>query len=1174
MHIFLSAFVALSLTCVAQEHANLEDSKGRQGTWKIWMTRNFLESEDSTIAPYYRILEYQDGKPVGPFSDFYRSGVRYREGQLVDYRDAPELHGEVKVYRETGYLSSIVNYFNGAREGVYVKYFPDGAVKMKGEFEDDKRSGEWTTFYQNGNVMSRGSYYEDQQDGKWATYYEDGRPKESIVYVMGNALDWKELLKRSNEAANALKKEQARDYVNRAQDVIDSSASGLVRARLYFTLAKVNWIEGNETLAALHLDTALSYEDPTDPSLRAEIRSGVKDLTKFCNEQYATPLLGRLVDQTIMFLERDSTISFGQAQLMIGMLQVSFVLLKQPERLTGLAHTMRSSLHTLRADRDSSYWVNLYVVWSELETQAWYYGITDAIEITSAERESIEAAHDLTGSMRATVARAQCTVCQTLSDDTDNAEDWDEKEAVLDQALEDVSAFGEQYACSILSMILSHLNMSHSASVRMKYIDRGMANCLDRAYEGRTIVYSLGEIYAMRGQCDSAAKYLNMYVDMKPPEAITEVMASSIKSIIELCQKNAASADIPSAPPLFALGNNKPHLTFDELIHKTVRRHSQPILDALAPQATSSMRLEALLLMDTLRHDPDIRAQVEAYASLSAKVRAAVPAQGSHAERGESLFRFLHDSVLVKYEESAPFHLVLENGHYNCASAVAVYSLLCLDLDLPLLYYYAPAHITCGIPQDDRVVFVELTSPKDGFGFSKEQDSLIKHLREFKLITEEELLTLGADSIYRQYMQHERKASFSSVLSAIAWNTVHRDDLFGEELSEAQYDRFVTSIVLDSCSYGIELLPAIGLLAANPTLARLFLHDLQYLSSFVARDTSAYMWLVSAGVIPLMYLTSTERDFDPVPYCQSIHDNAPPQANAPQVHDVIDASCALAYSSAASLSGDLERAFSYVYDYIPSEDWVSIESNLTTFSRYVDALIAQEELLRAMKIGESLYQKTNASTFAPIYYDAVFYYISSTASRTMLAAQFRELCSAAMNLWIKDTRDPDDQYHILWWLVENVTFNTRLDLARIVCEEARTAGASTSEIDKISSIIGMMEVNHEAAPVAKDLTYNAALRIGSQNGPTTSTLIGGGGTPYVTVDIKGLEMGQSLTISAQIKYAGGPAFPPATLTFCATDAAMSVWIPLIPPVKRNTGKGVVTLQADEFELEPIHFTVR
>ncbi|HLP12322.1 MAG TPA: hypothetical protein VK177_10360 [Flavobacteriales bacterium] len=63
----------------------------------------------------------------------------------------------------------------GIVDGPYTENYPNGQLKIQGEFKNGTRFGHWKAFYENGSLQSE-CYYEDgKMNGKSATFYKNGR---------------------------------------------------------------------------------------------------------------------------------------------------------------------------------------------------------------------------------------------------------------------------------------------------------------------------------------------------------------------------------------------------------------------------------------------------------------------------------------------------------------------------------------------------------------------------------------------------------------------------------------------------------------------------------------------------------------------------------------------------------------------------------------------------------------------------------------------------------------------------------------------------------------------------------------------------------------------------------------------------------------------------------------
>jgi uncharacterized protein len=73
-------------------------------------------------------------------------------------------------------------YKNNKASGPWEYYYQNGSLKMKGEFADDLYEGHWIYFYENGNKNREGSMIKGKKEGKWVYYYENGNVKNTGNY--------------------------------------------------------------------------------------------------------------------------------------------------------------------------------------------------------------------------------------------------------------------------------------------------------------------------------------------------------------------------------------------------------------------------------------------------------------------------------------------------------------------------------------------------------------------------------------------------------------------------------------------------------------------------------------------------------------------------------------------------------------------------------------------------------------------------------------------------------------------------------------------------------------------------------------------------------------------------------------------------------------------------------
>ena len=71
-------------------------------------------------------------------------------------------------------------------------FYPDGQLRMTGEFKNNKKEGHWISYYDNGNKWSEGFYKAGINEGKTTTWHENGEKYYEGYYKKGErAGTWK-----------------------------------------------------------------------------------------------------------------------------------------------------------------------------------------------------------------------------------------------------------------------------------------------------------------------------------------------------------------------------------------------------------------------------------------------------------------------------------------------------------------------------------------------------------------------------------------------------------------------------------------------------------------------------------------------------------------------------------------------------------------------------------------------------------------------------------------------------------------------------------------------------------------------------------------------------------------------------------------------------------------------
>lgn len=164
-----------------------ENCQTEQGTFKWYYTNGYLKETGN----------YANGKKEGVWMRFDE------QGQLSDSLNYSSgfRKGIGYSWNKNGYLSDSTN-FDGAGNGVEVRWFDDGTLSAAGYWKQDTlKSGRWKYYHRNGQVMATEDYDGGGKLTRCNCYDEKGveldtalcREKEAVV----NAQQWRRFLERS-----------------------------------------------------------------------------------------------------------------------------------------------------------------------------------------------------------------------------------------------------------------------------------------------------------------------------------------------------------------------------------------------------------------------------------------------------------------------------------------------------------------------------------------------------------------------------------------------------------------------------------------------------------------------------------------------------------------------------------------------------------------------------------------------------------------------------------------------------------------------------------------------------------------------------------------------------------------------------------------------------------------
>jgi antitoxin component YwqK of YwqJK toxin-antitoxin module len=99
-----------------------------------------------------KLVELKDGK----YTEWYPGKKQIKFQGMVDKNGKRD--SKWAFFSEKGTELSFTIYEHGLRQGFTVVKYPNGAIRYKGEYKDDKVVGVWTTYDPKGKVISEKDY--------------------------------------------------------------------------------------------------------------------------------------------------------------------------------------------------------------------------------------------------------------------------------------------------------------------------------------------------------------------------------------------------------------------------------------------------------------------------------------------------------------------------------------------------------------------------------------------------------------------------------------------------------------------------------------------------------------------------------------------------------------------------------------------------------------------------------------------------------------------------------------------------------------------------------------------------------------------------------------------------------------------------------------------------------
>ncbi len=159
-----------------------------------------VETKDDYGYPIKYTRSKKDYAKEGLYVKKYPNGTKYEEAMYKN----DTLHGERKLYFESGKVQIIENYKNGVFDGLFQQFYESGQLQLEGPYVNNIAGGDWKKYYKSGQLKEVVAMKDNTENGPFFEYHENGNKKTEGHYLDGDNEDG--LLQMYNEAGELIKK--------------------------------------------------------------------------------------------------------------------------------------------------------------------------------------------------------------------------------------------------------------------------------------------------------------------------------------------------------------------------------------------------------------------------------------------------------------------------------------------------------------------------------------------------------------------------------------------------------------------------------------------------------------------------------------------------------------------------------------------------------------------------------------------------------------------------------------------------------------------------------------------------------------------------------------------------------------------------------------------------------
>ena len=126
-------------------------------------------------------------------TDYYPNGNLKYAGYAVQHPELGEVpHGYWQYFYPNGFLKMAGNFKEGYRNKVWTNWFENGSVESYGSYSKGLKDGRWHMFYPSGAKMAEGKFSDDLAKGTWTYWHTNG-----VVETEGDFKEGKRVGKRT-----------------------------------------------------------------------------------------------------------------------------------------------------------------------------------------------------------------------------------------------------------------------------------------------------------------------------------------------------------------------------------------------------------------------------------------------------------------------------------------------------------------------------------------------------------------------------------------------------------------------------------------------------------------------------------------------------------------------------------------------------------------------------------------------------------------------------------------------------------------------------------------------------------------------------------------------------------------------------------------------------------------